>query len=71
MVGPITATILGLIALAILVTVLIKGAQYLGWLDSGLATKIFWGTGVVIVIVLALVILHLILSALNIPIRMP
>jgi hypothetical protein len=71
MIGPITSAILGLILLAVLVTVLVKGAQYMGWIDGGLATKIVWGTGVVILVIIALLVIRLILGAFNLPIHMP
>jgi len=54
--GPITGTILGLVLLAIVISIVVKVAQAWGWLDADLAGKLLWGTGVVIVIILVILI---------------
>lgn len=65
-IGPVTQLILGCLVLAIIVSLLVFAGKKAGILDEGLAQKIIWGTGAVIVVIIVLALVALIMNALGV-----
>jgi hypothetical protein len=57
--GPVTATILGCLLLAIIVSLVIMAGRKFGFLDETLASAIIWGTVILIGLILLLLALRL------------
>lgn len=67
--GPITLTIIGLILLAIVVSVLLFFGKKFGFIEPPLANVIIWGTVIVIGVIFLILILKIL--GVSLPVHLP